>query len=399
MSTGAAMQYRRFGRTGLAMPVFSCGGMRYQESWSDDGWDKISAANQAGVEATIHRALECGINHIETARGYGTSERQLGRILPRLPREKIIVQTKVSPQDSNGEFREQFALSLERLNLEFVDLFSFHGLNTRELVDAVLAPGGRLEVAREWQREGRVRHVGFSTHAPPDVITYALQSGEFDYVNLHWYWIYQDTSAAVEEARRQDAGVFIISPNDKGGKLYEPPARLCELCQPLSPMVFNDLFCLSHPEVHTLSLGVSRPEDFDEHLQVLPLLERASELLPPIVGRLESRMEEVLGREWMQHWREGLPSWEAVPGDINLEVILRLWNLDRSFDMREYAKMRYNMLGSGGHWFPGLRAGNFEEKALQQVLGDYPFAERVPAILRQAHQDWAEAPKRRLSAA
>ena len=56
------------------MPVFSCGGMRYQFKWQDVAPSEIPKDNQANLEATIHRALELGINHIETARGYGTSE-------------------------------------------------------------------------------------------------------------------------------------------------------------------------------------------------------------------------------------------------------------------------------------------------------------------------------------
>ena len=93
----AAMKYRRFGRTELAMPVISCGGMRYQFKWQDVDPKEIPRDNQENLEATIHRALELGINHIETARGYGTSEMQLGNVLPKLPRDKIIVQTKVKP--------------------------------------------------------------------------------------------------------------------------------------------------------------------------------------------------------------------------------------------------------------------------------------------------------------
>ena len=87
------MKYRRFGRTELQMPVFSCGGMRYQYQWQDTTEDKIPLDNQRNLEATIEQALELGINHIETARGYGTSEMQLGKILPQFEREKLIIQT------------------------------------------------------------------------------------------------------------------------------------------------------------------------------------------------------------------------------------------------------------------------------------------------------------------
>src|SRR4051812_23286973 len=93
----ALMLYRRFGRTELNMPVFSCGGMRFQYKWQDTPLAEVPADNQANLEATVRRALDVGINHIETARGYGSSERQLGVFLPKLPRDKMIVQTKVGP--------------------------------------------------------------------------------------------------------------------------------------------------------------------------------------------------------------------------------------------------------------------------------------------------------------
>ena len=63
------MKYRRFGRTELQMPVISCGGMRYQYKWQDVRPAEVPRENQQNLEATIHRAIELGINHIETARG------------------------------------------------------------------------------------------------------------------------------------------------------------------------------------------------------------------------------------------------------------------------------------------------------------------------------------------
>jgi predicted aldo/keto reductase-like oxidoreductase len=114
------MLYRRFGRTQLQMPVFSCGGMRYQYKWQDVSFSDVPADNQANLEATINRAFEVGINHIETARGYGSSEMQLGRILPKFPREQLIVQTKVSPVADAKEFRDTFEQSLSYLQLDYV---------------------------------------------------------------------------------------------------------------------------------------------------------------------------------------------------------------------------------------------------------------------------------------
>src|SRR5438093_10548000 len=110
-----AMKYRRFGRTEISMPVISCGGMRYQFKWQEVDPKDVPPNNQANLEATIHRAIELGINHIETARGYGSSEMQLGYVLPKFPRHKIIVQTKVSPKATAAEVLKTFKTSMKYL--------------------------------------------------------------------------------------------------------------------------------------------------------------------------------------------------------------------------------------------------------------------------------------------
>ena len=394
-----SMVYRRFGRTELQMPVLTCGGMRYQQSWQDEPWDKITRESQANVEACIQRALAAGINHIETARGYGSSELQLGRILPALPRQDLIVQTKVGPQETGDEFLKVFDTSMARLRLDHVDLLAFHGVNNREMLDRVLK-GGCLQAARKLQADGRARFLGFSTHGPLDVLLDAIASDEFDYINLHWYYMDQVNAPAVEAAYRHDMGVFIISPSDKGGKLYNPPAKLVELCQPFTPMAFNDLFCLARPEVHTLSLGVAKADEFDAHLAILPHLARAAEVIAPILRRLEAEKRRVLGAAWVARWQEGLPRFEQTPGELHLYHILRLWGLAKAFDMVDYGKMRYNLLGNGGHWFPGMKVDKLSAadwKRLPAAVAASPFAARLPAILREAHDLFNAEDRKRLS--
>jgi hypothetical protein len=388
---------RRFGRTGLQMPVFSCGGMRYQHAWNDAPESEIPGDNQANLEATIRHALDLGIHHIETARGYGTSEFQLGKILPRLPRDRMIVQTKIGPRDTAREFREVFEKSMANLRLDHVDLLGIHGVNTAELVEKTLRKGGTLDAARALQQEGRVRFVGFSTHGPTPAVVRAIETGEFDYVNLHWYFVNPFTWPAVEAAKRTDIGVFIISPNDKGGKLYEPTTTMKTLCSPLTPMQFNDLYCLSRDEVHTLSIGASRPADLDEHVAALKHYEDRKELSAAIALRIRQRMIDVLGEKWMEYWHAGLPEWHEVPGQINLKEILRLWNYAKALDMVEFGRMRYNLLGNGDHWFPGQNAAKARDLNLRPALMSSLFADRIPEILNEAHELLGGAAKKRLS--
>jgi hypothetical protein len=377
--------------------MFSCGGMRYQFKWQDVPLQDVPAEQQQNLEATIRRSLELGITHIETARGYGSSEMQLGQILPTFPREQLIVQTKVSPSESAKEFRTTFEQSLSYLNLDYVDLLGLHGINTATLLDWTIRPQGCLEVAKQLQAEGKVRFIGFSTHGATEVIQAAIATDQFDYVNLHWYYINQNNWPAILDATHHDMGVFIISPSDKGGMLYNPPQKLVDLCAPLSPMVFNDLFCLSHPQIHTLSIGAARPSDFDEHLKTLSYLDKVDEILPEILERLEMNAIAALGKDWFTTWKEGLPTFEQTPGQTNIPTILWLWNLATAFELVDYAKMRYNLLGNGGHWFPGKQVNLEQIAQLRQSLGRTPHAEKILTVLQDAHQRFAGGQQHRLS--
>jgi len=365
--------------------------MRYQQSWKDK--DPVTDENQKNLEATIRRSVELGINHIETARGYGTSEQQLGKILPTMDREKLIVQTKVAPHEDPKKFLDTFNKSMSLLRLDYVDLFAFHGVNSVGEYENTLRC---LDTALELKRQGRLRHIGFSTHGSTEIILKTIEIEPIEYVNLHWYYIFQENWPAIERATKRDIGVFIISPNDKGGLLYKPSARLVELCKPLHPMVFNGLFCLARPEVHTLSCGVARPEDFDIHMETVRLLDDAATLVAPIVERLEAALVETLGEDWARTWDHGLADWEEAPDHINVPVILRLHNLARAFDMVEYAKMRYNLLGNGGTWFPGKTAEAVEKVDLSDYLARSPHRDRIPAALAETHALLAGEARKRL---
>ncbi len=164
------MRHQPFGLTGLNMPLVTLGSMRFMQAWQDQDFSEINSESQNKVAATLEHALDLGINHFETARGYGTSEMQMGKVLPRFDRGRYILQSKVAPTKDNQEFAQRAQTSFAYLGVDYIDLFSLHGLNNETLAAQALQKGGALDQALTLQKQGRIGHIGFTSHAPPPLI-------------------------------------------------------------------------------------------------------------------------------------------------------------------------------------------------------------------------------------
>ena len=184
--------------------------------------------------------------------------------------------------------------------------------------------GGCVDILEKLRKDNFIGYIGFSTHGESSLIEKAITTNLFDYVNLHWYFINQANSKVIHLANKYDMGVFIISPTDKGGHLHSPSAKMLELCNPLHPIVFNDLFCLRNKNVHTISIGVADEKDFDLHLEATSLLSESDKYIPKIINRLEREFINSVGLEWSQTWNVNLPRWEDTPGNINIPVLIWL---------------------------------------------------------------------------
>ncbi len=395
------MQYRRFGRTNLNIPVLSLGGMRFQKSWEQLDFSKISYEEQNKVENILNLANKFGMFHVETAKYYGTSEVQLGMGFKNTDKIPNIIQTKIPPNSDPKLFKRDVMTSLEKLKVKKIDLLAIHGINTHEHLHQAIRDEGCIDILRNLQKENLIGSIGFSTHGKSSLIKKAISTNLFDYVNLHWYFINQENTNVIDLANKYDLGVFIISPTDKGGHLHTPSIKMLELCRPLHPIVFNDLFCLRNKKVHTLSVGIAKEADFDLHLEAVSLLSESEQYIPKIIDRLRQESINTLGLEWCRNWNRNLPSWEDTPGNINIPVLLWLSNLMDWLDMEGYAKARYQLLGNGSHWFPGRNANfldvDVSEGQLMNVLEGHINPKKVIKKLRCLKEKFGNNATKRLS--
>lgn len=383
------MIYRSFGKTGLDVPVLSAGFMRAMQSWQKDPEIEITPENQRNFADVVSAALENGMHHFETAHDYGTSERQLGIALRDIPRHSFILQTKVQPGPDPRKFIRDFEFSLQRLQVERVDLLAIHGINDYRSLWHTCREGGCLAAARSLQKQGKIGAVGFSGHGPADVISAAIRyagDGGFDYVNLHWYYIYQINGRVQGEAAGKGLGVFIISPTDKGGQLQDPPDSFRRLCSPFEPLIFNDVYCLSRPGVHTISVGASKPSDFATHVEALDHL-GATDVVAQIDEQCRQAMTAATGFPRPEGLWDRLPSWDRTPGLINIPFILWLYNLSRGWGMTAYSRRRYRQLGNDVKWVPGNNGASAGKHNLQSVAENAGLqADELVALLTDAHQ-------------
>lgn len=342
------MQYRRFGKTEEYLSVITLGGMRFTRA-GEDPRHEIPKETLDECINTVQLALESGINHIETAYGYKKSETVYGKALNeelKIPRESYYLMTKGNPK-TEDETYELVEKQLHDLQTDYLDFYGWHGINNQELYEISCKPGGPVEALHKLKEQGVIKHVGFSTHAPVEVIVRSIETGLFEFVNLHYYYFEQRNLAAVNMAQVNDMGVFIISPNDKGGQLFNPSQKVKDATKPLTPIQWNARFCLQNPAIHTLTFGMHQEHHFEEMKGIFPVE------IPWGKNEQESKIKlDSYLREDPFSSYDGYDL-QNDPSGINIPQVLRLRNLWKCYDMIDYARYRYKIFEQKGHWFPG----------------------------------------------
>jgi predicted aldo/keto reductase-like oxidoreductase len=192
------MKTVRLGRTELEIGRVGIGGIPIQRP----------PLNEA--VATIQRALDLGVNLIDTSIAYGDSEERIGQAIAGR-RDQVVVATKGRWNDKATAL-ENIERSLARLNTDYIDLWQFHGVNSLEGYRRVLGPGGAMEGAQQALQAGKIRHIGLSSHSP-DVAKEAVISGYVETIQFPFNFVARELGEELFPlARQHDVGFIAMKP-------------------------------------------------------------------------------------------------------------------------------------------------------------------------------------------
>jgi predicted aldo/keto reductase-like oxidoreductase len=172
----ALMPTRNLGRTGHKVGIFSLGGQA-----------SVEQPNNAEIAVPIvEKAIDLGVNYIDTAAAYGGAERwsqrYIGEVMKRRRRE-VFLASKTNDRTRDGSLR-LLEESLRLLNTDHLDLWQVHNVARMDQIEEIFRPGGAIEALRKAKDEKTVRFLGITGHADPEVLLEGLRRFEFDTILL-----------------------------------------------------------------------------------------------------------------------------------------------------------------------------------------------------------------------
>lgn len=171
LSLGAqAMPARAFGRTGHQVRLFSLGG---QATLERPGTEDESIA-------IINRAIDLGVNYIDTAAAYGRgiSQTYIGKVMA-ARRTEVFLASKTHNRTRDGSL-QLLEESLKLLQTDHLDLWQLHNVQRDEQVEEIFAKGGAIEALEQARDQKMVRFLGITGHFDPDVLARAIERFPFD---------------------------------------------------------------------------------------------------------------------------------------------------------------------------------------------------------------------------
>ncbi len=279
MGEESSLRYRVLGRTNLKVSEIGFGGIPIQK---------------IGLEAAVRvveKALDLGVNYIDTARAYTDSEEKIGRAI-KGRRDECYLATKTNKR-VGIEVKKDLDESLRMLNTSRLDVYQLHNVSDERTLEKVLETGGALQAVKRARAEGRVDYIGITGHRS-DILVEAIQTNEFDLVLIPFNYV--ETEAATELiplANKLNVGIVVMKPMG-GGAFTKASAAL--------------RFVLGH-SVSTVVPGMGSTEEVDENVNIIETM------APLSAAELEdlARQSEEIGKTFCRNCGYCQPCPQDVP--------------------------------------------------------------------------------------
>ena len=286
---------------------------------------KDDAIDQEMVDQMVRYGMEHGVNYFDTAYPYhsGMSERVMGKILSQYPRDSYYLADKfpghmiLESYDPQTLFEEQ----LRRCNVEYFDFYLLHNVY-EESVERYLDPElGILEYLKEQKRNGRIRHLGFSTHGRLDMMKKFLEQYgdimEFCQIQLNYLdWTLQDAKAKYDVLTKRGIPVWVMEPV-RGGRLANlteaEGEKLTALNSEESFASWGFRFLQNLPNVKMVLSGMSNMAQMEDNLRTFGERKPLNEQEYSAVMELAEGMKKSVPCTACRYCCDGCPAGLDIP--------------------------------------------------------------------------------------
>jgi len=249
---------RKLGKTGFAVSLFSLGGEATVEQ----------ADREEEAEAIINRALDKGVNYIDTAPTYGGggSETNIGRVME-YRRDEVFLATKTGDRTYDGTMRLAEE-SLKRLRTDHLDLYQLHNVRTESDLEGAFSADGAVKALEELKDQGVIRFTGITGHRDPDILVKGIREYPFDCLLMFFnagdihYAPFQEK--LLEEAVSREMGIIAMKVTARG-RIFRDNG-ISSMKQALD-------YVFSFP-ISTAIVGISNEAEVDENARIAAEFEK-----------------------------------------------------------------------------------------------------------------------------
>lgn len=321
----------------LTLPLLGVGMMRLPLVDDD-----MSHIDEEEADKMFSYALEHGVNYFDTAWGYhnGNSERLVGKLLSKYPRESFYLASKFPGYDLSNmdKVEEIFEEQLERCGVDYFDFYLIHNVCELNIDEYLNEEHGIMSYLCAQREQGRIRHLGFSTHSSNDSLERFLKAYgahmEFCQIQINWVdWALQNAKDKLALASEYQLPIWAMEPL-RGGKLASlsegAEAELKALRPDEGIPAWSFRYLQSIPEITVILGGMSNFEQMKENIETFktekPLNSKELLALQNIATSLTSSttLDCTSCKYCLSH----------CPEELNIPLLIELYN-DRTFTGKE----------------------------------------------------------------